>query len=291
MSTAVATRPTQSLLATMADKVGMDPKIFVATIKATCFSSKATDEEFAAFMLVASKYELDPITKEIYAFPKKGGGIQPVVGVDGWIHLANSHPAMDGMEFEDILSEGKLVAIKCRVHRKDRSYPTEAVEYMEECRRATDPWKQWPIRMLRHKALIQASRIAFGFSGFVDPDEAERMLDSQSLKPTKQITTSKLNAITHKPAIDVSSQPAQEPDPVADEYRDAESPLIVLQAQLDAATDIGTVNQIDDDWLGPEAQQWATSPKETEAAIAAVKAARARFTGGGLFPTNENEGA
>jgi phage recombination protein Bet len=202
----------------MAEKVGMDPLKYVATIKATCFSSRATDEEFAAFMLVANKYELDPITKEIYAFPKKGGGIQPIVSIDGWIHLANSHPALDGIEFEDIIDEGRLVAIKCRIHRKDRTYPTEAVEYMDECKRGTEPWKQWPIRMLRHKALIQAARIAFGFSGFVDPDEADRMLDLQPAKPhAKQISVSKLNppALTGKPAIEVVSKPAPEPDPVA----------------------------------------------------------------------------
>ena len=29
--------------------------------------------------------------------------------------------------------------------------------------------------MLRHKAAIQAIRYAFGFSGIVDPDEADRM--------------------------------------------------------------------------------------------------------------------
>jgi hypothetical protein len=31
--------------------------------------------------------------------------------------------------------------------------------------------------MLRHKALIQCARYAFGFGGIVDPDEAERMVD------------------------------------------------------------------------------------------------------------------
>ena len=29
--------------------------------------------------------------------------------------------------------------------------------------------------MLRHKALIQCARYAFGFAGLIDPDEAERM--------------------------------------------------------------------------------------------------------------------
>ena len=49
---------------------------------------------------------------------------------------------------------------------------------MAECKRNTDPWRQWPNRMLRHKATIQAARYAFGFSGIADPDEAERSADA-----------------------------------------------------------------------------------------------------------------
>src|SRR3954470_23204855 len=46
---------------------------------------------------------------------------------------------------------------------------------MAECRQSTDAWAKWPARMLRHKAVIQAARMAFGFAGIVDPDEAARM--------------------------------------------------------------------------------------------------------------------
>ena len=52
---------------------------------------------------------------------------------------------------------------------------------MNECRRNTDPWKQWPSRMLRHKATIQAARYAFGFSGIVDQDEAERIVGGNTV--------------------------------------------------------------------------------------------------------------
>lgn len=51
----------------------------------------------------------------------------------------------------------------------------EVTEYMAECVRNTEPWAKWPARMLRHKTTIQAARYAFGFSGIVDPDEAERI--------------------------------------------------------------------------------------------------------------------
>lgn len=174
----VAEKP--SLLAVMADRFGMMPAEFKQTIKATCFTgiSNVTDEQLMMFLTVAHDHDLNPFVREIYAFPRPGGGIQVIVSVDGWMKLINKHPAFNGMEFVDTLDpQGGLLAIKCRMYRKDREHPVEASEYMAECRRNTDPWKQWPRRMLRHKAAIQAARYAFSYAGIIDPDEAERFND------------------------------------------------------------------------------------------------------------------
>jgi hypothetical protein len=89
----------------------------------------------------------------------------------------------DGMDFEDVREGDDLIAITCRMHRKDRSRSIEATEYMTECRKGTDVWKTWPRRMLRHKAMIQCARYAFGFSGIVDPDEYERMESVRDVTP------------------------------------------------------------------------------------------------------------
>lgn len=172
---ATITPPRQSLIAAMAAQYQMDPKAFGDAVRATCMPANASNEEFAAFLMVAKQYNLNPVTREIYAFPKKGGGIQPIVGIDGWSNLINSHPACDGIEFDDNKNaKDELVAITCRIYRKDRKHPTMVTEYMEECRRPTEPWQKWPARMLRHKALIQCARYAFGFAGIIDPEEAER---------------------------------------------------------------------------------------------------------------------
>lgn len=172
--------PRSSVLASMAARYGMEPAAFEATLRGTVVPAGCTKEQFAAFLLVAKEYNLNPITKEIYAFPAKSGGIQPIVSIDGWMNLINSHPQMDGLEFEDRISDdGKLVAITARIWRKDRTKPITVTEYMSECRRDTPTWKQWPARMLRHKAAIQAARYAFGFSGLVEPDEYERGSDER----------------------------------------------------------------------------------------------------------------
>jgi phage recombination protein Bet len=168
----------QSLIVAMAGQYQMDPAQFAKTVRATCMPTAATDEEFAAFLMVAKQYDLNPVTREIYAFPKKGGGIQPIVGIDGWMNLINSHPACNGMEFTDEFdAKGNLTSITCRIHRKDRTHPTMVTEYMGECKRPTEPWTKWPARMLRHKAAIQCARYAFGFAGIIDPEEAERSPD------------------------------------------------------------------------------------------------------------------
>jgi phage recombination protein Bet len=164
----------KSLLVSLAAKYGMDAEAFKNTIKATVMPSNATNEQMAAFLLVASQYDLNPITKEIYAFPARGGGVAPVVGIDGWINLAQRRHEFDGMEFDYTDDEsGSPISCTCRVYRKDRTRPIIVTEYMSECRRATDPWKSHPRRMLRHKAAIQGIRYAFGFSGIRDEDDAE----------------------------------------------------------------------------------------------------------------------
>ncbi len=136
---------------------------------------QVTNEQYVAFLAVANEYRLNPLTKEVYAFPAKGGGIQPIVSIDGWLKIINTHPDFDGMEFEDSLDgNGNLTAVTCKIYRKDRKHPTSMTEYMSECKGTSEPWKKWPARMLRHKATIQAARYAFGLSGIIDEDEADR---------------------------------------------------------------------------------------------------------------------
>lgn len=169
-----------SVIGSLAEHYGMDKAAFVATIKATIMKgANVSNEQLAAFCLVAKQYDLNPFTKQIFGFPADGG-IVPVVSVDGWLKLINSHPDFDGMEFHDTREDGRLTSITCRIFRKDRSHAVEVTEYMSECLRTTPTWRQWPARMLRHKATIQAARYAFGFAGIMEPDEAERIIEGEA---------------------------------------------------------------------------------------------------------------
>jgi phage recombination protein Bet len=152
-------------------------------LKSTAFKGDVTDAQLSALLIVAGQYKLNPWTKEIYAFPDKGG-IVPVVGVDGWSRIINTNPQFDGMDFEQTAD-----SCTCTIYRKDRTHPTKLTEWMAECRRpGVKPWDSHPYRMLRHKAMIQCARIAFGFGGIYDVDEAERIIENTA--PSKTIDPS-----------------------------------------------------------------------------------------------------
>lgn len=157
----------------MATRLNLTPAKLQETLRNTVFRD-ANDHEFAALIIVANEYKLNPLTKEIYAFKAKGGGIIPYVSIDGWIRIINEHPQFDGIEFNDIVDEkGELEAIECVIYRKDRSRPIKVVEYLDECVRDTDPWRKSPKRFLRHRSIMQCGRVAFGFSGIGSEDDYE----------------------------------------------------------------------------------------------------------------------
>lgn len=227
-------QPRQSLIVTMASQYSMDPSAFAKTVRATCMPGQVTDEDFAAFLLAANQYNLNPVTREIFAFPKKGGGIQPIVSVDGWYKMANANPAMDGVEFDDKFdANGKLTAITCSIYRKDRARPIVVTEYMAECMRPTEPWQKWPARMLRHKAFIQCARMAFGFAGIIDQDEAER---------SPEVVTGEVMAPPPPPAAIAAPVEVEEPK------RDDEGFLTNLYAALNEADSPERLEEIWEEW-------------------------------------------
>ena len=180
-ATETTTNAKPSVLASLAAKLDVDPAKLYPMLKRTCFAKCRNDDEFMAMCIVANTYGLNPILKEIYAFPnKKTGAVVPVVGLDGWMRIINSHPAIDGIEFAETADGSYCTAI---IYRKDRAHPVKVTEWLDECHGDTEPWKKWPRRMLRHKALIQAARIAFGFSGIYDPDEARRIEEATLAQP------------------------------------------------------------------------------------------------------------
>lgn len=189
-SRAIAARAAESrppnALESMAKRLQITPAGLKHTLLNTVFAECKNDEQFMALVVVSNEFGLNPLTKEIYAFPAKGGGIVPMVSVDGWIRLMNEHPAFDGIEFDyHADAKGNTQAIEAIIYRKDRNRPVKVIEYMDECKGNTQPWQKSPRRMLRHRALIQGVRVAFGFSGIAaEGDEA--VIDGGDLTPQQK---------------------------------------------------------------------------------------------------------
>lgn len=185
MSTAL-----QTLTGKLASRFDMgDGSGVIDILKSTAFKVKdgtVSDAQMTALLVIANQYGLNPFTKEIYAYPDKNNGIVPVVGVDGWSRIINERPELDGIEFnyseEKLTHKGRVAHewIECVITRNDRSKPIVVREYFDEVVRQLSfatPWDTHPKRMHRHKALIQCARLAFGFGGIYDQDEAERIIE------------------------------------------------------------------------------------------------------------------
>lgn len=231
----------------MAKTYAIDAAAFVYTFKAVAMPQNSNDAEFVSCCLVAREHQLNPLTKEIYFMRSKAGPIQPIVSVDGWIKKCNEHPEFDGLEFHDVIDGRKLIAIKCSIWRKDRTRPTTVTEYMSECRRKsekTTPWDTHPSRMLRHKALIQCARIAFGFAGVMDRDEFDEWQQTKDVTPPQPLQS----------APDIPDDPPSIPDAeiIADEISDAAGYLAKLEEDVslcESATELREIAEANADMI------------------------------------------
>lgn len=247
MSNEIATTEKRSLVHTYAAKMGVEPEKLLHTLKQTAFRQKnneeISNEQMMALLVVANRYDLNPFVKEIYAYPDKGG-IVPIVGVDGWARMINNHPQFDGIEFEYAAEMAKLDAdhkpcpawVKVRIFRKDRARPIEVTEFFDEvyrppfegtgrngAYRVNGPWQTHTKRLLRHKGMIQAARLAFGYTGLFDEDEAERVMEQRSRDTRVEVVQSGAEvAASMTAALMAPAAPPQEPAREAIEPEDAE---------------------------------------------------------------------
>lgn len=233
MSAVMVPAPQQrvSLVQKFAAKYSIEPEKLMGILKQTAFKvqqGEVSNEQMAALLVVADQYGLNPFTREIFAFEDKYKGIVPVVSVDGWARIINERPELDGLEFHYptkriTAPEGGREAyewIECVIHRKDREHPTKVREFLDEvyqpprgANKIHGPWQTHPKRMHRHKTLIQCARVAFGFGGIYDEDEAQRIIDGESVRvedfsPAKPLRGTAGLAAARARAEDVPETPA-----------------------------------------------------------------------------------
>ena len=146
-----------------AQAVGMTPKDLTAWFSQHPQLGEATQE--TCLRLIA-EYRLNPRADELDLVQFEEGRWQVFITVNGWAKLINAHPAFCGIEFSEAseLEEGVPLWMGCAIYRTDRIKPIVIREYFAEMKTEHIAWQQMPRRMLRHRAMQQCARLAFGIT-------------------------------------------------------------------------------------------------------------------------------
>lgn len=187
----VASDISNEVLERFGERFGIKADLVIPLLRRTAFKRADTERQLSnaetlGILAVAEQHKLNPFASEIYAvYDPARDKFLPVVGVDGWLRIINSHPQFDGMDFsgsgvEIVVGHSKSCDsyISCTIFRKDHNKPTVVAEYLDECYVDSVAWNTKTRRQLRHKALIQCARYAFGFTGIYDQDEANAIIAS-----------------------------------------------------------------------------------------------------------------
>ena len=146
-----------------AQAIGMTPASLTTWFSQYPQLSEVSQE--SCLRLIA-EYRLNPRADEIDLVQFEEGRWQVFITVNGWAKLINAHPAFCGIEFSEAseLEEGVPIWMGCAIYRTDRVKPIEVKEYFSEMKTEHAAWQQMPRRMLRHRAMQQCARLAFGIT-------------------------------------------------------------------------------------------------------------------------------
>jgi hypothetical protein len=146
-----------------ANAIAMTPKELTLWFSYYPQVSEATQE--TCLRLIA-EYRLNPRADELDLVQFEEGHWQVFITINGWAKLINAHPAFCGIEFSEAseLEEGVPMWMGCAIYRTDRIKPIEIKEYFSEMKTEHAVWQQMPRRMLRHRAMQQCARLAFGIT-------------------------------------------------------------------------------------------------------------------------------
>jgi len=155
--------PLAKALKRAAQEITMTPKELTAWLSQYPQLSEATQE--TCLRLIA-EYRLNPRADEIDLVQFEADRWQVFITLNGWAKLINAHPAFCGIEFSEAseLAEGVPIWMGCAIYRTDRVKPIEVKEYFSEMKTEHAAWQQMPRRMLRHRAMQQCARLAFGIT-------------------------------------------------------------------------------------------------------------------------------
>lgn len=130
-----------------------------------------TNDEFRLFAYMASKYQLDPLIRQIWCVKYGTAPATMFAGRDGFLSIAHRSKQFNGMKTEPTFQDGKIFSATCYVYRKDMEHPVEVTVYLSEYNTGKSNWAKMPITMLCKVAESQALRKAFDISGIYAEEE------------------------------------------------------------------------------------------------------------------------
>ena len=155
--------PIAKVLKRAANAIAMTPKELTLWFSYYPQLSEATQE---TCLRLITEYRLNPRADELDLVQFEAGHWQVFITINGWAKLINAHPAFCGIEFSEAseLEEGVPLWMGCTIYRTDRIKPIVIREYFTEMKTEHAAWQQMPRRMLRHRAMQQCARLAFGIT-------------------------------------------------------------------------------------------------------------------------------
>jgi len=144
-------------------------KIDKKTIEDFLFTSgtKLNEKQEAMFLQLATRNQLDPFKREIYAIPY-GNDFNIVTGYQVYIQRAETTKQLDGWHCEAMRNEkNELIGAKIVIYRKDFEHPFEWEVSFDEFNKASpsdkkpNSWNKMPEFMIKKVCIGQGFRLAF----------------------------------------------------------------------------------------------------------------------------------
>lgn len=170
------------------ENVDLENKEKIELVK-RMFAKGATDDEFAVFLELAKRYNLDPFKRQIFFLPDRRQNEPGKIMVShaGLIHIAHSSDQWAGMKTFIITKDGEeklivdnpadIAGAVCYVYRKDWKEPLiHAVafrEYFKQNNSRMGPWYTMPQTMIKKVAEAGALRRAFDLGGLYIEEEMD----------------------------------------------------------------------------------------------------------------------
>lgn len=195
---------TQELTTTAQNQQVTIPREKLSLVR-NMFAAGCTDNEFAVFLELANKYQLDPFARQIWAVKYGNKPAQIFAGRDGFLNIAHRSGKFDGFGEPEFIydDKGEVVAVKATVYRKDAAHPFVQYAWMKEDNLKQGVWLTRPNTMLLKVAETRALRHAFSISGLYSEDEVK---DSQPQEPKEYIDVEPIPS--PEPAAAAEPQPA-----------------------------------------------------------------------------------